>query len=234
MKVMILAAGRGERMRPLTDTVPKPLLVAGLQPLIGWHLQHLRHAGFRDVVINTAHLGERIEAALGTGESYGLRIAYSHEGANAEEALETAGGIKTALPLLCEHDEPFLVVNGDVFCDYPFARAHTIAEQMDDAAAWLVMVPNPAQHAGGDFGLNSGLLTTAEPTRHTFTFSGIGVYRASFFSNVPLRTKFKMRPLLDAAIAQGNLRGELYTGRWEDIGTPERLAALNQSLASAP
>ena len=231
MKAMILAAGRGERMRPLTDTTPKPLLVAGLQPLIGWHLQRLHQAGFRDVVINTAHLGERIEAALGTGESYGVRIAYSREGSNAEEALETAGGIKTALPLLCEHHEPFLVVNGDVFCDYPFARAHTIAEQMDDAAAWLVMVPNPAQHAGGDFGLNTGLLTTAEPK---FTFSGLGVYRASFFANVPVRTKLKMRPLLDAAIAQRNLRGELYTGRWEDVGTPERLAALNQSLASAP
>ena len=225
---MILAAGRGERLRPLTDTVPKPLLVAGLQPLIGWHLQRLRNAGFSEIVVNTAHLGGRIEAALGKGEHYGVRITYSREGPTAEHALETAGGIKTALPLLAAGDEPFLVVNGDVFCDYPFARANTIAAQLGDAAAWLVLVSNPAQHAGGDFGLQDGCLTSAAPR---FTFSGIGVYRASFFADVPPHTKAKMRPLLDAAIASNEVRGEFFTGRWEDVGTPERLAALNDSLA---
>jgi N-acetyl-alpha-D-muramate 1-phosphate uridylyltransferase len=223
MKAMILAAGRGERMRPLTDHTPKPLLVAGGKPLIVWHLERLAAAGFRDVVINHAHLGEQIEAALGDGSKWGLRIAYSPE---PPGALETAGGIATALPLL--GDQPFLVVNGDVYCDFDFGRflPSTVA------FVHLVMVANPAHHAGGDFSLDGQRVIYANGEQ-TLTYAGIGVFSPSFFADVQPGTVMKLRPLLEAAIAAGTLTGERYAGRWVDVGTPQRLAELDQELRAA-
>lgn len=229
MRAMILAAGRGERMRPLTDALPKPLLKVGGQPLIVWHLQRLAAAGFRHVVVNHAWLGHLIETSLGDGSRFGLSIRYSPE----SEALETAGGIARALPLLAQESEapdaPFLVVNGDVWCDYPFARANTIARQMDatDALGWLVMVANPSQHPLGDFALDVGRISDQAPR---LTYSGIGVYRPSLFADVPGGSKAKLAPLLRAAMNQRRLGGEIHTGQWEDVGTPERLAALDRQL----
>jgi MurNAc alpha-1-phosphate uridylyltransferase len=220
MKAMILAAGRGERMRPLTDHTPKPLLLACGKPLIVWHLERLAAAGFREVVINHAHLGAQIEATLGDGSSWGLRIAYSPE---PPGALETAGGIATALPLL--GDQPFLVVNGDIYCDWDFKRAHQLA----DRQAHLVMVENPAHHAGGDFSLDGERVTNVS-SGQTLTYAGIGVFSPSFFAGVTPGSVMKLRPLLDAAIAAGTLSGERHAGRWVDVGTPQRLAELDQEL----
>ena len=225
---MILAAGRGERMRPLTDTVPKPLLQVRGTSLIVRHIEALRTAGFTQIVVNTAHLGHVIEAALGNGARYGVQLHYSREGSEASAALETAGGIATALPLLADSDDaPFLVVNGDVLTDFPFARAHTCAAQLRAGEGWLMMVPNPAQHPRGDFGLYNGKIRYAESDQATFTYSGIGVFRPSFFNSAKAHEKLKLRPLLDAAIATNTLHGELHSGLWEDVGSPERLAALN-------
>ncbi len=222
MKAMILAAGRGERMRPLTDTTPKPLLKAGGKPLIVWHLERLAASGFRDVVINHAHLGDRIEAALGDGHAFGLSIRYSPE---PPGALETAGGIAHALPLL--GNEPFLVVNGDVWCDWDFRRAHALAHRR----AHLVFVDNPPQHAGGDFCLDGDTVRyAADRIGPTYTYAGTGVFSPDFFSDVPDGAVMKLRPLLDAAIARRELTGEHHAGRWVDVGTPERLAQLDQEL----
>lgn len=221
MKAMILAAGRGERMRPLTDHTPKPLLPAGGKPLIAWHLERLAAAGFRDIVINHAHLGQKIEAALGDGSQWGLCIRYSPE---PPGALETAGGIANALPLLGE--EAFLVVNGDIFCDWDFNRARSLA----DRAAHLVMVANPAHHAGGDFSLDGDRVRFAANSE-TFTYAGIGVFSPAFFADVPKDRPLKLRPLLDAAIAADILTGERHSGRWVDVGTPERLAELDRELS---
>ncbi len=222
MKAMILAAGRGERMRPLTDHTPKPLLVAGGKPLIVWHLERLAAAGFRDIVINHAHLGAQIEAALGDGAKWGLTITYSPE---PPGALETAGGIATALPLLGE--APFLVVNGDVYCDFDFGRffRSTVA----NGAAHLVMVDNPAHHAGGDFSLDGDRIVYADGGP-TVTYAGIGIFSPSFFAGVHPGTVMKLRPLLDAAIAARRLTGERFTGRWVDVGTPQRLAELDNEF----
>ncbi len=220
MKAMILAAGRGERMRPLTDHTPKPLLVAGGKPLIVWHLERLAAAGFREIVINHAHLGAQIEAALGNGSTWGLSIAYSPE---PPGALETAGGIATALPLL--GNTPFLVVNGDVYCDWDFNQARQLAS----ARAHLVMVANPAHHAGGDFSLDGKRVIHAN-CEQTLTYAGISVFSPAFFAGVPSGTVMKLRPLLDAAIAAGTLTGERFTGRWVDVGTPQRLAELDLEL----
>ena len=222
MKAMILAAGRGERMRPLTDTTPKPLLMAGGKPLIVWHLERLAACGFRDVVINHAHLGDRIEAALGDGRAFGLSIRYSPE---PPGALETAGGIAHALPLL--GSEPFLVVNGDVWCDWDFRRAHALSHQH----AHLVFVDNPPQHAGGDFCLDGDTVRyAADRIGPTYTYAGTGVFSPDFFSDVPDGAVMKLRPLLDAAIARRELTGEHHAGRWVDVGTPERLAQLDLEL----
>ena len=223
MKAFILAAGRGERMRPLTDSTPKPLLMAGGKPLIVWHLERLAAAGFREVIINHAHLGEQIEAALGDGSQWGLSIRYSPE---PPGALETAGGIANALPLL--GDQPFLVVNGDVYCDIDFGHfpGSTAAE------AHLVMVANPAHHAGGDFSLDGERVVYANGEQ-TFTYAGIGVFSSSFFTGVKRGEVMKLRPLLDAAIAAGTLTGERFAGRWVDVGTPERLAELDKELRDA-
>ncbi len=220
MKAFILAAGRGERMRPLTDHTPKPLLSAGGKPLIVWHLERLAAAGFREAVINHAHLGGQIEAALGNGSAWGLSIRYSPE---PPGALETAGGIANALPLL--GDQPFLVVNGDIWCDWDVTRAHPLAGRL----AHLVMVPNPAHHAGGDFSLAGERVIVAQGGE-TLTYAGIGVFSPAFFSNVPPGAVMKLRPLLDAAIAAGTLTGERHGGRWVDVGTPERLAELDAEL----
>jgi MurNAc alpha-1-phosphate uridylyltransferase len=223
MKAFILAAGRGERMRPLTDHTPKPLLMAGGKPLIVWHLERLAAAGFKEVVINHAHLGALIEQALGDGSSWGLHIQYSAE---PPGALETAGGIATALPLL--GDKPFLVVNGDVYCDWDFSRARTLSEK----TAHLVMVANPAHHTGGDFSLDGERVVYAHGEQ-TLTYAGIAVFSPPFFAGVQPGTIMKLRPLLDAAIAAGTLTGERFAGRWVDVGTPQRLAELDQELEKA-
>ncbi|HEX6734326.1 MAG TPA: nucleotidyltransferase family protein [Azonexus sp.] len=222
MKAMILAAGRGERMRPLTDHTPKPLLPAGGKPLIVWHLERLAAAGFREIVINHAHLGAQIEEALGDGAQWGLSIAYSPE---PPGALETAGGIANALPLL--GDAPFLVINGDIWCDWDVHRARALA----DRNAHLVMVANPAHHAGGDFSLAGDRIVYANDGP-TLTYAGIAVFAPAFFRDVPPGQPLKLRPLLDAAIAAGTLSGERHAGRWVDVGTPQRLAELDAELTT--
>ena len=223
MKAFILAAGRGERMRPLTDHTPKPLLMAGGKPLIVWHLERLAAAGFREVVINHAHLGEQIEAALGDGSRWGLSIRYSPE---PPGALETAGGIAAALPLLGDKD--FLVVNGDIYCDWDFSKA----SQLTGRPAHLVMVANPAHHLGGDFALNGERVVLAHAGQ-TLTYAGIAVFSPTFFAAVRRGAVMKLRPLLDAAIAAGTLTGERHAGRWVDVGTPQRLAELDTELRNA-
>jgi MurNAc alpha-1-phosphate uridylyltransferase len=222
MKAMILAAGRGERMRPLTDHTPKPLLPVGGKPLVVWHLERLSVAGFREVVINHAHLGAQIEAALGDGATWGLSIRYSAE---PPGALETAGGIARALPLL--GDAPFLVVNGDVFCDVDFRRFANAGCPADGAR--LLLVDNPAHHTAGDFSLSGQQLAVAQGEQ-TLTYAGIGVFSPAMFRSVPAHQPMKLRPLLDAAIAAGVLLGERHAGRWVDVGTPQRLAELDAEL----
>ena len=224
MKAFILAAGRGERMRPLTDHTPKPLLQAGGKPLIVWHLERLAAAGFKEIVINHAHLGSLIEQTLGDGSQWGLHIQYSPE---PPGALETAGGIASALPLL--GDRPFLVVNGDVYCDWDFNRAHQLSEK----AAHLVMVANPTHHTAGDFSLDGERVTYANG-QQTLTYAGIGVFSPAFFRGVEAGKVMKLRPLLDAAIAAGTLTGERFAGRWVDVGTPQRLAELDAELLQSP
>ncbi len=217
MKAMILAAGRGERLRPLTDHTPKPLLLAGGRPLVEHIITALVASGFRDIVVNTAHLGDRIERHLGDGSRLEARIAYSREG----EALETGGGIQRALPVL--DDGPFLVVNGDIATDFPFARLRGLPERL----AHLVLVPNPPHHAQGDFGLQDGVVSDSEPKRHTF--AGIGVYRPELFRGLN-PGRFALAPLLRAAMKEAMVSGELYEGFWMDIGTVERLKAYDRRL----
>lgn len=238
MKAMILAAGRGERMRPLTDTTPKPLLKAGGKALIVWHLERLAHAGFTQIVINHAWLGAMVEATLAHDAPKSLGITYSPEGEAAGSALETAGGIANALPLITLQDEPFLVINGDIWCDFDPARALTIAQQMmaSNALAHLVMVPNPSQHPEGDFFLEGGRVfdeSTSGPHQSSLprlTFSGIGIYRPGLFKDVARGSKAKLAPLLRAAMRTQQVSGELHAGEWEDIGTPERLIRLDSRL----
>lgn len=227
MRAMILAAGRGERMRPLTDSVPKPLLEAGGKPLIVWHIERLVRAGLRDIVINHAHLGARIETALGDGNRFGARIRYSPEG----EALETAGGIATALPLL--GPDPFLVVNGDIHTDIDFAALSGVdLAGTPPALAHLVLVDNPEHHARGDFALD-GRFATDDGTPK-FTFSGVGVYRPELFATTPPRTKAKLAPLLVAAMRTRRVTAERHQGYWLDVGTPARLAELDRHLRAKP
>jgi MurNAc alpha-1-phosphate uridylyltransferase len=225
MRAMILAAGRGERMRPLTDTTPKPLLPAGGKPLIAWHIERLVAAGMSDIVINHAWLGDRLEAALGNGAAYGARLRYSREGT----ALETAGGIALALPML--GDEPFLVVNGDIWCDWNPTQAPDLARDINDnrALAWLLLVDNPAHHPHGDFHLlPDGSLAPSGGVR--LTFSGIGVYHPALFDGIAPGTAARLGPLLSGAIERGTVRGRRHAGRWVDVGTPQRLADLDTSL----
>lgn len=217
MKAMILAAGRGERMRPLTDETPKPLLPAGGRALIEYHIEGLARAGFTDLVVNHAHLGAQLEAALGDGSRYGVSIHYSPEG----EALETGGGIFRALPRL--GPEPFVVVNGDIWTDYPFAcLPHQLV-----GLAHLVLVDNPPHHPQGDFALDRGRIHDHDGPR--LTFSGIGVYRPALFDGCR-DGRFPLAPLLRRAMAAGQVTGERYGGRWVDVGTPERLARLDREL----
>jgi MurNAc alpha-1-phosphate uridylyltransferase len=218
---MILAAGRGERMRPLTDTLPKPLLPVGGKPLILHLIDGLKHAGVHDLVINHSHLGQLIEEQLGDGTRYGVRIVYSHE---AGGGLETGGGIYQALPLI--QGDPFIVVNGDIWTDFPFEH---LPRQLE-GLAHLVLVDNPTHHPQGDFALNDHRVQAAGRVR--LTFSGIGVYARALFAGCQ-PGKFPLAPLLRAAMARAAVTGEHYTGRWVDVGTPERLEVLDRELGSA-
>ena len=216
MKAMILAAGRGERMRPLTDHTPKPLLLVAGKPIVEHTITQLVAAGFTEIVINHAHLGAQIEATLGNGQALGANICYSPEG---EHGLETAGGIINALPLL--GDEVFLVVNGDIATDFDFATLKNIPVDL----AHLVLVANPEHHPEGDFGLDdTGLVY--EHAHEQYTFSGIGLYSPKLFHNLPAGSR-KLGPLLRQAIAKQQISGQKFIGFWIDIGTPERLQELN-------
>jgi MurNAc alpha-1-phosphate uridylyltransferase len=218
MKAMILAAGRGERMRPLTDATPKALLRVGGQALIERHVHALARAGVTELVINHAHLGDQIVQALGDGAAWGVRIAYSAE---TGAALETGGGIFRALPLL--GPAPFVAVNADIWTDYDFAAL----PREPGGVAHLVMVDNPPQHPGGDFSLAAGRLAQRGPAM--LTFSGIGVYRPALFDGCTPGA-FPLAPLLRRAMDAGRVTGEHHTGRWYDIGTPARLAAINEAV----
>ncbi|MHA3903806.1 nucleotidyltransferase family protein [Castellaniella sp. WN] len=247
MRAMILAAGRGERMRPLTDACPKPLLPAGGRPLIAWHLERLARAGIADILVNHAWLGERIEAALGDGRAYGVRLRYSAE----SPALETAGGIAHALPFF--QGQPFLVMNGDVWCDWDPARAVRLAAAWPaDRLAHLVLVDNPDHHPEGDFILHADGLVAPRPDvgsdgaggrgdtppgatprapDSALTFAGIGLYRPALFAGTDPDRPAPLAPLLRQAMAARAVDGERHAGKWIDVGTPARLAALDAELA---
>ncbi len=231
MRAMILAAGRGERMRPLTDHTPKPLLQAGGKPLIAWHIERLVRAGITELVINHAHLGAQIERVLGDGSRFGAAIRYSDEGT----ALETAGGIANALHLL--GDDIFAVINGDIYCDYNFARLPALAAQVQERqdAAHLVLVDNPAHHPQGDFLLQDGRVIDSAPAPRppALTFSGIGLYHPELFADIPRGSKAALAPLLRKHIALGKVSGEHHRGIWIDVGTPQRLHELDRQLRSA-
>jgi N-acetyl-alpha-D-muramate 1-phosphate uridylyltransferase len=221
MKAMLLAAGRGERLRPITDHIPKALVEAGGKPLIGWHLERLARAGFREAVINVSHLGERIVERLGDGRAYGLRLHYSRE----RERLETAGGIANALPLL--GTDPFLLVNADVYCECDFARLREVS--LGDRLAHLVVVPNPPHKAKGDFELRGGLIVGDDPAPR-YTYSGVAPMKPALVAPVKPGEKAALAPLLYAAASNRRLGGELYEGLWQDVGTIERLAELEAQL----
>jgi MurNAc alpha-1-phosphate uridylyltransferase len=249
---MILAAGRGERMRPLTDRTPKPLLPVAGKPLIVWHIERLAKAGYRDIVINHAHLGDQIEALLDDGSAWGVSIRYSEE---PPGALETAGGIANALPLL--GDEAFLVVNGDIWCDLDFGSLPKLA---GNDLAHLVLVPNPPHHPDGDFALEHARVRAVPHAGHSIpprltspkgagrhevavpseardgttlhTFSGIGLYRPELFGSLERGKPAKLAPLLREAMAADRISGQTHTGRWVDVGTPERLTALDEEVRS--
>jgi len=217
---MLLAAGRGERLRPITDSLPKPLVPVGGRPLIAWHLTALARAGIREVVINLSWLAERLRAALGDGSEWGVSITWSEEG---PVPLETGGGIYRAVPLL--GPGPFLVVNADIWTDFDFA---TLALK-EGAHAHLVLVPNPPHNARGDFGLEGDRVVSRDTDR--FTYSGVGVFRPEFFQDCTAE-RFPLLPLLNRAIAARRVRGELHRGAWSDVGTAERLAQLEARLAA--
>ena len=222
---MIFAAGRGERMRPLTDTCPKPLLEAGGKPLVVWQIERLAAAGVKTIVINHAWLGAQIEAALGNGSRWGVALRYSAE----TEALETAGGIAQARHLIGEG--VFIAVSGDVFCDFDYARLRDHAEALearDEPGMHLVMVPNPPFHPKGDFALNDGVLALDGAPRHTF--GNIGLYDTRMFRDLAPGTRRALTPYYRETIAAGRASGELYEGRWENVGTPAQLRALDEEL----
>ena len=220
MKAMILAAGYGKRMRPLTDFTPKPLIPLADKPLIVYHIEGLISAGVTELVINLGHLGEQIEASLGDGSQFGASITYSREGV----PRETGGGIRHALPLL--GGEPFIVVNGDVWCDYPFAQLQIAPGDL----AHLVMVSNPPQHPHGDFVLRAKRIALPDNGSETLTFSGISVLCPELFDGFE-QDSFKLIEPWRQAIAAGQVSGEHYTGRWQDVGTPERLVELERELS---
>ena len=220
MKAMVLAAGRGERMRPITDTVPKPLVRVGGRPLIAWHLAALARAGVREVVINLSWLGEQLRAALGTGADFGLRITYSEEG---PVPLETGGGIFRALPLL--GPQPFLVLSGDIWTDIDLGGVQLEPE----AHAHLVLIPNPPHHPRGDFGLEGNVVVQRDSER--LTYANVGIYRPEFFAGCAAG-RFPLLEPLNRAIAARLVRGEVHRGAWSDVGTPERLAQLEARLSA--
>ena len=236
MKAMIFAAGRGERMRPLTDTCPKPLLKVRGRPLIVWHILNLVRAGITEIVINHAHLGQMIEQALGDGSQFGASIVYSAEGT----ALETAGGIALARHLL--GDEPFVAVAADIYCPhFDFTQVKNTLEEADmwgnpyppdqRDMAWLYLVKNPAHHPHGDFALNLYAISNEGEPR--YTFSGIGVYRPQMFDAITAGTSAKLAPVLREYADRGLIGGEMYRGDWADVGTGERLAQLNAPLTAS-
>jgi MurNAc alpha-1-phosphate uridylyltransferase len=235
MKAMIFAAGRGERMRPLTDTCPKPLLEVRGRPLIVWHILNLVRAGITEIVINHAHLGQMIEDTLGDGRQFGATIAYSAEGT----ALETAGGIAKARHLLGE--APFVAIAGDIFCPhFDFSKVTDVLEERDvwgkplpvdqRDLAWLYLVKNPSHHPDGDFALESFSIVNEGQPRHTF--SGIGVYRPEMFDGITSGSSAKLAPLLRKFAEQRKIGGEFFHGDWTDVGTVERLEQLNRAMAS--
>jgi MurNAc alpha-1-phosphate uridylyltransferase len=222
MRAMILAAGRGERLRPLTDSIPKALVAAAGKPLIAWHLERLAASGCREAVINVSHLAAQIVERLGDGRDFGLSIAYSRE----PEPLETAGGIAQAAPLLGA--APFLLVNADVYCEVDFRRL--LAVELGRRLAHLVLVPNPAHRAGGDFTLDDGKVGNGSGPR--YTYAGIAVMAPALVAGVKAGEKAPLAPLLRAAAGRGLISGELHRGAWQDVGTRERLAELEAYLAS--
>lgn len=220
MKAMLLAAGRGERLRPLTDSIPKALVEAGGKPLIAWHLERLAAAGLRDAVINVSHLGERIVERIGDGARYGLRLHYSRE----RERLETAGGIANALSLLGR--EPFVLVNADVYCECDFSRLMKV--KLGERLAHLVLVPNPPHRPRGDFSLRDG--GVGDDAAPRYTYAGVALMKPSLVQPIKPGEKAPLAPLLYDAAARGLLGGELYEGLWQDVGTVERLAELERHL----
>jgi len=222
MKAMILAAGRGERLRPITDRLPKPLVEVRGKPLIAWHLERLAAAGFHDIVINVSHLREMLEQAVGDGSRWNLTIAWSREAL----PLETAGGIAQARGLLGE--EPFALVNADVYCDYPLSGLRSI--RLSERIGYIVMVPNPPFRPAGDFSLHQG--TVGNLTTPRYTYSGIGVLHPRIVDTVVAGASAPLGPLLHLAAEAGQLGGEVYAGNWNDVGTPERLHELNRTRAT--
>jgi N-acetyl-alpha-D-muramate 1-phosphate uridylyltransferase len=222
MKAMILAAGRGERLRPLTDRMPKALVDAGGKPLLAWHLERLRRAGVREVVINVSHLASQITQRFANGAEYGLAVRWSYEA----QALETAGGIAQALALLGAG--PFLLVNADIWCDYEFSGLHN--HELGSHLAHLVLVPNPPHHREGDFSLDGATVGSGPAPR--YTYAGIAVLSPEIVAGIRPGDKAPLGPVLKAAAARGAVTGELHQGVWRDIGTAERLAALQAMLGS--
>ena len=224
-RALILAAGRGERLRPLTDSIPKPLLRAGGRALVEWQVERLAAAGFRELVVNHAHLGEQIEAALGDGSRFGVRIRYSPE----SPALETAGGIAHALPLL--GDRPFVVVSGDIHSEFDFAslavRIEAIAREPAACVAHFVLVDNPPWHAAGDMGLAGGHVTREGPR---LTYGNIGVFHPQPFREIAPGERLKLFPWMYRFVDEGRVTGERYAGPWDNVGTAEQLAALDRRL----
>lgn len=219
MKAMILAAGRGERMRPLTDRHPKPLLKVDGKALIEWHIEALKEAGIKDILINTSWMGDQIPEYLGDGAYWGVELTFSHE----PKALETAGGIRKALEFF--DGEPFIVVNGDVWTDFSYQGLLKQPSKL----AHIVMVPNPDHNPEGDFHLRDDGLVIAEGDSK-YTFSGVGVYRPEVFEDLPGDEAYPLAPVLKELMVEAEVTGELFNGRWHDIGTPERLEALNLSF----
>jgi len=223
---LILAAGRGERMRPLTDTMPKPLLRAGGKTLVAWHLERLAAAGIRRIVINHAHLGEQLEAAVGDGSRWGVHVAWSREGT----ALETGGGIVKALDLLGA--DPFVVVSGDIYTDFDFSRladvAGAIARDPAGRAAHFVLVDNPPFHPGGDMGLADGRVRREGPL---LTYANIAVFHPALFAGIAPGTHLRLFPWAYRFVDEGRVTGERFAGAWENVGTPAQLAELDRRLA---
>ena len=235
MKAIILAAGRGERMRPLTDHTPKPLLAVNGKPLIEWHIEALVRGGVREIVVNTAWLEDQIVAALGDGARWGITIRYSLEGRDHGGALETAGGIAKALPLLAAHaDEAFWLVSGDIYApqfEFDADAAERFARSTAQAHLWLV--PNPSFHTKGDFGLDAdgyGLADTPGPDGQRWTYANLALCRASLCAHIVPGTRVALGPLLYEGMRRRAITAELYGGTWENVGTPTQLAALNAPL----